>query len=85
MIMKTPDNFLPSSSAGREWGITKMRISQKRDEFRDDEIIETPLGTLFSREGMQRVFGEPRPGRVAPNSKRARLERGAENEQNERA
>ena len=68
--MKTPDNFLTPTQAAREWGFTRIWLYQniKAGKFEDEETIETPWGTLVSREGMARVFGEPQPGRVAANS-----------------
>jgi hypothetical protein len=68
--MKLPDNFITPSQAATEWGFTRMWIYQnhKEGKFEDEEYIETPWGTLFSREGLTRVFGEPNPNRVAPNA-----------------
>ncbi|MEN6348924.1 MAG: hypothetical protein ABFD08_05920 [Syntrophomonas sp.] len=68
--MKTPDNFITSTQAATEWGFTRIWIytQYKAGKFEDEEILETPWGVLFSREGITRVFGEPNPDRVAPNS-----------------
>lgn len=68
--MRLPENFITPTQAANEWGFTRMWIYQiyKDGKFKDDECIETPWGTLFSREGLTRVLGEPDPNRVAPNS-----------------
>ena len=68
--MKLPENFIAPQDASKEWGVTRQWIWQRFKEgaFHDTEVWETPHAVYFSREGLQRVLGDPRPGRVAPNA-----------------
>lgn len=68
--MKIPDDFLTPSQAAKEWGITRAWIWQriKRGDFSEGEVVQTPWGNMVSRASMQRLFGEPTPDRIAPNS-----------------
>jgi hypothetical protein len=68
--MRTPENMLTPTQAAKEWGVTRMWIYMcvKEGRFADAELLETPWGTLVSREGLARVLGPPDPNRIAPNA-----------------
>lgn len=70
--MRTPDKFLSPTAAAKQWGFSTQWLHYNLNKFKDEEIMETPIGRLFSAEGMLRVFGAPDFSRAELNARKGR-------------